>query len=1110
MKKILFLLVSIIFWIFFFINFTNANRYYSHSVNYTSSDQANCWPWDWDITWWIWDIVHNIDYAVTNISTNLIPTPSINSFSANSNQTNAISVWTSWIMYCLYYDASAPTWWTLTYMDWWTNSNQTITYWNFNDAWWSKLSFIKLWQNTASIDNNWNILSWNGWTIVDQVSSINSNSYWNKSFTTNFSNKTAYQYKIEAQDNAGNDYFVSWTNTIKYETDIPTWNFTNYNNWRTNNTNQTISFDLSDLWWSHLSSYLLQEAVATDSPNFVTWWPWNTVQTENTINSNPYSTSYNFTADNGKAYKFQVVVYDNAWNINTIVSPSNNIIQIDTIPPALSDINSLSPANNTNLLATDLQNFSFNVSANWWAPINYIWAYFEDFNSNNNFKSIETSGSWDWLNTESIQDVDSYNQRMSWTWARLYSLRVSKICDQAWNCTFADLGWTTYNCNPTDPIDANSNIVTYNYNVYANTTLMTWWNSSKNITTNELDQINNNVADWTTKNLSITLKDAYWNAIVPASWIWRTIDFNFNDVNNIMYLNQYNTLSSTTSVFLDRPNDSWNYINRFSIWDTILKPFDWETSSNWVYTYWFKFYTPTSNSYSPWVNWPVSDPNAKFSINGITFDVNWSLWNLSAQTITNSSNIIAQYSPLYYTTISWDIKEDWLIEWNVQNTTLNITSNNSWVSPTSWTQKTYLSFSWAATSKYNLKFSNDWSNPTNNISISPILSTDFWNIGWTLKTFLSLKNPPAPTTIKAYLSTHIAYNMPNPSWSWPDINVVYNSDIIWRDSYFWITNTLQTANQSWLKIIWNVTSKSATGVLDNQLGNDIKIVWNSDKFISKTQIIKNWYSFAKNATWYTWNGILTEISDTPNFWESVNNIIYLWATTWNTANKTYQLWNWTINSLDDIEINTKKTILVIWWNLYIKSNMYYTWNWMLGIVVLKDKNWNGWNIYIDPSVTNIVWSLFAEKSLISYNWVELDWNTLQSTLKNQLHIYWNVFSENTIGWSAKTIPECPYYITSCSSKELAQKYDLNYLRRYYLIEVYEWVTIYKKPANNWRVIWWWIYDSNWNITWNSTNPYARKITTTNITIEPYAQNSVVIEYNPKVQSNTPPIFKASK
>jgi hypothetical protein len=64
---------------------------------------------------------------------------------------------------------------------------------------------------------------------------------------------------------------------------------------------------------------------------------------------------------------------------------------------------------------------------------------------------------------------------------------------------------------------------------------------------------------------------------------------------------------------------------------------------------------------------------------------------------------------------------------------------------------------------------------------------------------------------------------------------------------------------------------------------------------------------------------------------------------------------------------------------------------------MKDSAGRGGNIYIDPSVTNIAGTFFAERSVISYNGTELDGNTPINILKNQLLIYGNVFSENTLG-----------------------------------------------------------------------------------------------------------------
>lgn len=57
------------------------------------------------------------------------------------------------------------------------------------------------------------------------------------------------------------------------------------------------------------------------------------------------------------------------------------------------------------------------------------------------------------------------------------------------------------------------------------------------VTSESLSNLSN-IADGTTKNLTLRLADTYGNAIIPASGIGRTIDFNF-DVDNTMRMNQY-------------------------------------------------------------------------------------------------------------------------------------------------------------------------------------------------------------------------------------------------------------------------------------------------------------------------------------------------------------------------------------------------------------------------------------------------------------------------------------------------------------------------------------------------------------------------------------------
>ena len=75
---------------------------------------------------------------------------------------------------------------------------------------------------------------------------------------------------------------------------------------------------------------------------------------------------------------------------------------------------------------------------------------------------------------------------------------------------------------------------------------------------------------------------------------------------------------------------------------------------------------------------------------------------------------------------------------------------------------------------------------------------------------------------------------------------------------------------------------------------------------------------------------------------------------------------------------------------------------------------------------------------------------------------------------------CPFYITGVCSQVQAQKYDLNYLRRYYLKD------------NNW--------DGDVDDAWDTP---AGGWITSNTT---YRKYPVVIEYNSKIQISPPPFF----
>jgi len=182
-------------------------------------------------------------------------------------------------------------------------------------------------------------------------------------------------------------------------------------------------------------------------------------------------------------------------------------------------------------------------------------------------------------------------------------------------------------------------------------------------------------------------------------------------------------------------------------------------------------------------------------------------------------------------------------------------------------------------------------------------------------------------------------------------------------------------------------------------------------------------------------------------------------------------------------IGWNKTLVVEWWNIYITGDI--RWSGILWLIALqKDGQW--WNIYISPDVTDIHAAIYADRSVISYNGSELNGSTPDSTLSNQLYIYGSVFSEYTIGWSRSTT--CPYYVSVCDDN-ISQKYDLNLLRRYILVQPVDSdgnPIGNKEPQFGWRESYMW--DSN-----RGSKPE-------------YRQYPLIIEYNPSLQQVPPALF----
>lgn len=851
----------------------------------------------------------------------------------------------------------------------------------------------------------------------------------------------------------------SWTMRCLYwDQELPTvwyalswWTTTNdtWTNW-----NVTASITCSDTWWSWCNSTTYQYRTSSTFFTCDSTWTW----------TNWSNATFNPPANTNLITYICFRALDVAWNWYSYSSVAT--IKIDKKPPTLSDITNTNP---TNLLANDSYNYWITIWVWWGAPISSITWNKEnrDDEGTTNF----TDNSAPWSEVWDIRKVDNFILSNQY---RDYSFTIWQICDQAWNC------WTINQ--------------TYNHKVFATTNNF----SINKININEIDD--NNIADWVVKNLDIWLFDTYWNKIVPASLISRTVDFRF-DYDNYLYQNQY--LQTWNWVYSTKAN-LWTYNNTDFLNSSNSKVFLNEISSDWFYNYKFRIFSPTYW----WSNWQeyLNIDNttywinqAKFNINDIKFRVNWSIWAIwyteindeSNNDITSVNNIKANYKPIFYTNFEWNIIKDWIVEWTYQSWIINIIKN-PWTTYTTTTWKIYIEFwswnslispkidqevysittwSWKVWEWYNTLWSNKllingFSVWTNNKFDSLVYLT-----GWMLEDLSNL-----------YISSHISYTITWPSWN---INIIYNSNVIWKSNYFNVSSLL-TSHTQWLKVLWKTHSTDQNDLSQNQNLNDIHVLWNIEKSSLKQTIVKNVYSLVKNLEILNWTNKVTNIKNldsVSNWWNKKSkNILYFWGLNWTNVE---------INSSDTI--SWRQTIVAVWWNIYIKQNIIRDSlepNAILWIIAIKDENWKWWNIYVDPSVKIIEAALYADKSLISYDWAnnkELDGNTDQAILKHQLYIYWSVFSENTIGWS-RVLPNpiCPYYVVTTCDLSIAQKYDLNYVRRYYVNVSWTWW------VNSWEN-----YFNDYN--WTKTNYYWWGY--------PYYEYPIVIKYNPSIQTSPPPFFE---
>ncbi len=680
-----------------------------------------------------------------------------------------------------------------------------------------------------------------------------------------------------------------------------------------------------------------------------------------------------------------------SWNwVNSITCR-----KFDDTPPSSSDITS-NQTNGWYFRASTSFPISISWNASWWSPITLLQWQFEDFNSTsmNSAKSSTSDNNSSTSNVletnENISKVDT-SDRTSNNY-RNYLYNITNICDEAGNCTV----------NPTS----------FSYNVYA--WYVNLWNSSISWISNFVWQI----ADASTKTLTLTLNDAYYNKIIPVYQSngftpVRTIDFNLN-YNNSLYLNQYN--KTWDWIEISWIDDSV-YANSV-IWNSQTKTstISSKINNDWVYNLSFKVYSPTySSSATDWRQFV----DGNFNINNIVTDLSDNSANDNIYW-----NIDFEFKPLYKTSITWSVINKWFIVGTTQTWTLDVTP--------SWSKEVYLEYGYYDSSltdphrqhnKIDLNYKKSswvsWDVSAEGYKTSYSSLTLFWTSSSNLFTKLVQNGTLTTAEQKTYLATHIKTTV----W-WKE--VVYSSDIYWMNRYNWTPNWDNTS-QRWVKITWITHSQNQVDLVSWQSASDISILWNLEKSYLQRDVRENAYSLIKNISPSNWAVMNITNVNQSSPWKRLGDVLYFWWLNW-----------------DNVVINLSwnyswiKTIFVEWWNVYVKSNILASNKStdILWIVSLKNNSWNWWNIYIHPDVLEVDAVLYADRAIVSYDGSEIspdNWWTYEY-LSKQLYIYWTVFSNNTIGWSVDTSNlKCPFYITTCNL-DTAQKYDMNYLRRWYEVK----------------------------------------------------------------------------
>lgn len=939
--------------------------------------------------------------------------------------------------------------WKTECMDDW-DSPKKRWMWDLNDpkcAWdpvvWNQI-WPKIWWNQCYVDPlklptlNWNIICWYwDWEKPE----VTANHQWAINSWINYDIRLMLTF---------NDFWGSKLKNISYKVYFDWEDRTNEFLWNWFSLNTT---GWAYKWWLNVNSYVVD-----------LWKDF----TEEWVRS------------------LDILSYDNSNNKLEILN-SNYQIKIDKVIPPITDITSItldwnfwwqnSYANSDWSIELKLHPTCLRKSC---SSIKKIYFRKEKFSDKNSYIDTTIDNIWcsykvptssnckvktNW--NVSLVDGNDFDSSKLW---RDYNLKLM-IEDEWWNKT----SWQDY----------------------------TWWVFPNLYISqhSELQDIDTKTTSWILWNWedsyyrSFVLKDSYWNLVNPANQIGRKVYLNYN-YKNTVYLDQYllNKREDNKSWIITYfKNDSEKkFLNMDSYNWTLEK--DYSQSSNiinWVYSWSFRSYVPTyfNDQYNKFYNWVFLLYNIWYRIEDNPALI-YGSWSYYTQWVALDRNwwYNVRFNPSLYTKIKW--LPPLALEWVSKKFTVdvikpvssNINLSDDWVKlkvsynledPFSTYINSYLKNFW--TSKWNsciTKITSNWNDSEPYLDcyesfgslFTPysLTSSNQFEEKFVLKPWYKLSSSSTWWTISTHLS--VKYD--------DGIIWVWNWDLVWKSNYnydpnndltyeelfkqnsitiFWMIwwsdySKFNSISSSQQRDYWGTKEKFE---LNSEIRNKVSVItkWNSLNLLSDKD---NYFDVFNNPNKYSY----FKVKDTKVYYfksDIESNIILPW-----------KIW-----------FNDKILIISEWINVYITWDIQYLDNWKIWIVALNTTNWwsyKWWNIFVKNDITNLNSFIFANWALISYAW-EIWWSDYQTQesmtqkeLNNQLYIKWVMWTSNTLWSSRSQTAKCPYFVSETCTSEVAQRYDIEYIRRFFLTSVseYSWNDVTSNVyINYWfddekpsKFIWW--------------------------------------------------------